>query len=189
MNLIFKILRLLLSIQSLLNENPIINEPGFEKETGSKAKNYADVVNYFNIKTSTIKMIENPPHGFDVFKDVMTNHFIKNIDYYRNYIEQNKQLQGTNISSHIYSMNTIIDIEYLKTRIDDLYSTYNNATGASNVDIVNIPKKKGVRKAPNDLAKIYDIGYTMISENDGKMYKVVEVSGPKRTMKRWIINK
>ena len=100
----------LLSIQSLLNENPISNEPGFEKETGTKAKNYANVVNYFNIKTATIKMIENPPHGFEVFKDIMTNHFIKNIDYYRNYIEQNKQLQGSNMNSSIYSMNTIIDI-------------------------------------------------------------------------------
>ena len=31
----------LLSIQSLLNENPIQNEPGFENEVGTKSKNYS----------------------------------------------------------------------------------------------------------------------------------------------------
>ena len=50
-----------------------------------------------------------------------------------------------------------------------------------------VPKK--TRKCPNDPAKLYDIGFTKVSENDGKTYKVVEVSGLKRTMKRWVINK
>ena len=183
----------LLSIQSLLNENPIVNEPGFEKETGTKAKNYSSVVNYFNIKTSTIKMLDNPPYGFDVFKDIMIKHFIKNIDYYRNYLHENKDKHSSNIHSNIYSMNTIMDIHYLKDRIEEMYSKYkelsgNNETSGNNEPSVNETtntKKKYVRKAPNDLAKIYDIGYTMVSENDGKIWKVVEVVGPKRTMRRW----
>ena len=184
---------ILLSIQSLLNENPIVNEPGFEKETGTKAKNYSSVVNYFNIKTSTIKMLDNPPYGFDVFKDIMIKHFIKNIDYYRNYLHENKDKHSSNIHSNIYSMNTIMDIHYLKDRIEEMYSKYkelsgNNETSGNNEPSVNETtntKKKYVRKAPNDLAKIYDIGYTMVSENDGKIWKVVEAVGPKRTMRRW----
>ena len=188
----------LLSIQSLLNENPIVNEPGFEKETGTKAKNYSSIINYFNIKTATIKMLENPPHGFDVFKDIMIKHFNKNIDYYRKYISENKDKHNSNIFSTIYSMNTIMDIFRLRNRIDTLYFQYNNTNNEtsdnnetsgnnemSNNNETTNTKKKNVRKAPNDLAKIYDIGYTMVSENDGKIWKVVEVVGPKRTMRRW----
>ena len=178
----------LLSIQSLLNENPIVNEPGFEKETGTKAKNYSSIINYFNIKTATIKMLENPPHGFDVFKDIMIKHFNKNIDYYRKYISENKDKHNSNIFSTIYSMNTIMDIFRLRNRIDTLYFQYNNTNNEtsdnnetsgnnemSNNNETTNTKKKNVRKAPNDLAKIYDIGYTMVSENDGKIWKVVEV--------------
>jgi len=200
----------LLSIQSLLNENPIVNEPGFENETGNRAKNYSSIVNYFNIKTATIKMLENPPHGFDVFKDIMIKHFIKNIDYYRKYISENKDKHNSNIFSTIYSMNTIMDIFHLSNRIDTLYFQYNDTNESTNCESTNsettnntsestnsettnetstIKIKKYVRKAPNDLAKIYDIGYTKVSENDGKIWKVIEVVGPKRTMKRWILNK
>ena len=196
----------LLSIQSLLNENPIVNEPGFENEIGTKAKNYSKIINYFNIKTATIKMLENPPNGFDVFKDIMIKHFIKKIDYYRNYIDENKDKQSTNIFSSIYSMDIIIDINYLSNKIEYLYNENNETnniesiidTSESNSNTNNdnsnksdksITKKKNVRKSPNDLAKLYDIGYTKISENDGKTWKVIEVVGPKRTMKRWILNK
>ena len=186
----------LLSIQSLLNENPIVNEPGFEKEIGTQAKNYSSIVNYFNIKTATIKMLENPPNGFDVFKDIMIKHFIKKIDYYRNYIDENKDKQSTNIFSSIYSMNTIMDMQYLKDHIEELYSKYNeiNEHTPTSVSVSEeetskaSTKKKYVRKSPNDLAKLYDIGYTMVSENDGKTWKVIEAVGPKRTMKRWVLN-
>jgi len=195
----------LLSIQSLLNENPLVNEPGFEKETGTKAINYSNVVSYANIKTAVIKNIEVPPLGFECFKDIMIKHFIKNIDFYRKYIVDNKDKQGSTINSVIYSMNTYCDIDYLETRINFLYDKYNtfneiqplensntkdsSCESAEKKDNPIKEKKKYTRKSPNDLAKNYDIGFTKLSENDGKHYKVVEVSGEKRTMKRWVLQK
>ena len=193
----------LLSIQSLLNENPLMNEPGFEKETGTKAINYSVVVSYANIKTAAIKNIEIPPPGFECFKDIMINHFIKNIDFYRKYVDSNRSIHGSNINSVIYSMNSYCDIDYLESRIKFLYDKYNSkphdvSSIGSNKDNISETtekknntikeKKKYVRKSPNDLAKHYDIGFTKVSENDGKTYKVVEVSGEKRTMKRWVLN-
>jgi ubiquitin-conjugating enzyme E2 Z len=209
----------LLSIQSLLNENPIINEPGFENEIGTKAKNYASIINYFNIKIATIKMLENPPTGFEVFKDIMIKHFIKNIDYYRTYLNENKDNHASNIFSNIYSMNTIMDIQYIKEHIEELYSKYNDATinvttattdtttaivttdtvttattdtnindTINDATINNVTaKKKYVRKSPIEPAKMHDIGYTKVSENDGKIWKVIEVVGPKKTIKRWTL--
>jgi ubiquitin-conjugating enzyme E2 Z len=194
----------LLSIQSLLNENPLVNEPGFENEMGSKAQNYANVVSHANIKTATIKMLETPTHGFEVFKEIMIKHFIEHNDFYKKYIEDNKSKHTSNLHSEIYNMTTFCDIDYLETRIKFLYDKHktnvknqlevndvtNNMVG--DIDVVEDveppkSKKKYVRKSPNDLAKNYDIGFTKVSENDSKTYKVVEVSGEKRTMKRWVL--
>ena len=57
----------------------------------------------------------------------------------------------------------------------------------TNVEPIQPSKKKYVRKCPNELAKNYEIGFTKVSVNDGKTYEVVEVSGEKRTMKRWVL--
>ena len=183
----------LLSIQSLLNENPLQNEPGFDTDTSIKAINYARIVSYFNIKTATLGMIENPPHGFDVFKPIMETHFVKNIDFYRKYLEDNKSINNQQLSSRVYSMSTICEINSIK---DDLERKYQKlivqdtevnteVDTDANAESTN-QKQKYVRKSPNEPAKQYDIGYEKISENDGLKYKVVQVSGPKRTMKRWI---
>ena len=202
---------ILLSIQSLLNDNPLTNEPGFEKESGVKSKNYSSIIAYSNIKTATIKMLETPPAGFEVFKDVMGNHFVKNIDFYNNYIIKNKSIHQTHLNSSIYSMSILCDIDYLNSRIDFLYNKYKEtsstsatatataaatatatatataATAATATATAATIKVKKQRKSPNDVAKNYEIGYTKLSENDNKMYKVVQVSGPKRTMKRWVL--
>ena len=212
----------LLSIQSLLNENPIINEPGFENENGDKAKKYSSIINYYNIKTATLKLLESPPLGFEVFRDIMQKHFVKNIDFYNKFITDNKQFHNTHVSSAIYNMDTNINIDLLEETIKTLYSKYNNqietpisssnnsqledstgatttgatttgatTTGAAHAGTAHTVehiKKKTIRKSPNEPSKNYDIGYTKLSENDGKMYKVIEVSGPKRTMKKWVLS-
>ena len=202
---------ILLSIQSLLNENPLVNEPGFENETGAKAQNYNKVIRYANINTSSIKMLETPPYGFDVFKDIMSKHFVKNIEFYKKYINDNKVNQASNLASAIYNMNIICNIDYLEKRIKFLYNQYKISDEDKHIDSKESvkesskesvkesdsdskskqlnSKKKYARKSPNDLAKNYDIGFSKVSENDGKHYKVVEVSGEKRTMKRWVLQK
>ena len=47
----------LLSLQSILHEKPIQNEPGYENEDGEKSKNYNNFIAYHNIKRATINMI------------------------------------------------------------------------------------------------------------------------------------
>ena len=51
------------------------------------------------------------------------------------------------------------------------------------VEINIVPKKKKyTRKSPNQLAKTYEIGFKMISENDGNQW---EVQVTKTGQKRW----
>ena len=188
----------LLSIQSLLNEFPLQNEPGFENETGKKSVDYTTVIEYSNVKTATIKNLETPPEGFGVFKETMIEHFIKNIDFYRNYIHKNKKKNNSSLTSTIYSMNIQCNLDFINERIKFNYEKYTNELQATNDELktVNtnqekdkktIEKKK--RKCPNIMAKMYDVGVIKLSENDNKHYKVIQINGPKRTMKRWVLNK
>ena len=194
----------LLSIQSLLNENPLQNEPGFETETGKKSIDYTNVIEYSNIKSATIKNLESPPEGFAVFKPTMIEHFIKNIDFYRKYTLKNKKKNNASLTSSIYSMKTQCNLDFINERIEFHYEKYTkelqsnpkndipkyvNSEQEKEKDEKPTEKKKKKRKCPNIMAKMYDVGVIKLSENDNKHYKVIQINGPKRTMKRWVLNK
>ena len=49
--------------------------------------------------------------------------------------------------------------------------------------------KKRERKVPNKVASKFQIGHQSISENDGKMYKVVEYKSGNNIKKRWVLAK
>ena len=185
----------LLSIQSLLNSNPIQNEPGFENEIGVLAKNYSKILGYYNIKSAVIKMIHKPPIGFECFSEIMKNHYLNNKDYFRKYICDNMKNDNIVIKSSVYSMTSKLEIKALENKLIKLDNLFreetlvqeSSAKPENNDSPIETIKNK--RKCPNEPAKLYDIGYTKVSENNGKTYKVVEVSGLKRTMKRWVIVK
>ena len=158
----------LLSIQSLLNENPIHNEPGWENINDSRCHDYNKVLSYSNIKIAVLNMLENPPLGFDVFKDIMLEHLEKNKNYFLEFLEKNSKIP-TILKCSIYSLNIKTNISQLKDR----FKFYN---------IKNEIKKKPIRNAPNKKSSDYDVGYEMISENDGNMYVV---SLTKTNKKRW----
>lgn len=50
-------------------------------------------------------------------------------------------------------------------------------------------KKKGERKAPKQSASLYEVGYELKSENDGKMYVVKSVGKEGKEFKRWVLKK
>ena len=199
----------LLSIQTLLNENPLQNEPGFENETGHRSKKYNKILEYFNIKGATLKMINETPNTYDYFLPIMEKHFVKNIEFYRKYIDRNLKDENTTVHSPIYNLHSILKIKKLSSNIENLYfdlkkkleitepdepksfkiPASNNSKSENETKQIIIKKKEKVRKCPSEPAKLYDIGTIKFSENDNRNYKVVVVSGPKRTMKRWVLSK
>ena len=52
---------ILIDLQSLMNNNPIQNEPGYESETGAAAKVYRNLVGYYNLVVAQFQMIEQTP--------------------------------------------------------------------------------------------------------------------------------
>tara|TARA_Y100001970_G_C14052688_1_gene759815 strand:+ start:363 stop:1073 length:711 start_codon:yes stop_codon:yes gene_type:complete len=76
---IMDITTVLITIQSLLDNNPLHHEPGQEKNTGKQNELYNEIIRYESINTLLIKNFIDPPYGFDIFHNEMIEE-IKNID-------------------------------------------------------------------------------------------------------------
>ena len=80
----------LLSIQSLMNENPIHNEPGWENIKDSRSDSYNNIIRYANVAIATIGMMETPVPRFEGFLPVMLINLIKNRKYFDDYLHKHK---------------------------------------------------------------------------------------------------
>jgi ubiquitin-protein ligase len=112
----------LLTIQSLLDNNPLVNEPGYEKIVTEKNilyDNYNKTIRYNTINSLILDRINTEFIDFDIFKNTMIEHFKKNNLYISNIIEINKNIKET-IKIGIYHINIFIDYEYLKNKYDIL---------------------------------------------------------------------
>ena len=117
--------QILLSIQSLLNENPLQNEPGFELEIGEKSINYKKLINYYNVLYATLHKLDEIPVGFEYFKNIIEEKFKENIDFYDDFIEKNKEFDNKIIKSTIYSMTGKIDLSKISSKLLELKQRFN----------------------------------------------------------------
>lgn len=188
---------ILFSIQSLLNENPLQNEPGYETCIDEKSKAYRDIVEYYNIKVAVIQMLNSTPNGFEGFTKVMRQYYLKNFDFYNNYVMENinnkTKVRCSTYSLMLYPEYPMLhqDLTNLKTFILNELS-HEVAIEAIAQEEKEPPKEKTPsvespkkRKCPSEPAKDHEEGFIMKSEHDDRMYRVkVTKSG----FKRWVIN-
>jgi len=113
---------LLISIQGLLDDNPIQNEPGFERElkSGSRASPYNQLLEYQNINTAVLGMINNIPPLFKEFETEMLEEFKINYNYFDKYVKENIHKNNTVITTGIYSLTSTLEIIKLESKIKDL---------------------------------------------------------------------
>jgi ubiquitin-protein ligase len=112
----------LLTIQSLLDNNPLANEPGYEKIVSDKNilyENYNKIILYNTINSLIFDRINTEFIDFDIFKNTMIEYFKKNNLYINDTIEINKNIKE-NIKIGIYRIDISIDYEYLKIKYDKL---------------------------------------------------------------------
>ena len=113
----------LLTIQSLLDNNPLANEPGYEKIVSDKNilyenilyENYNKIIRYNTINSLIFDRINTEFIDFDIFKNTMIEYFNKNKEKIIHTIEINKNIRET-IKIGIYCINILIDYEYLKNK-------------------------------------------------------------------------
>ena len=112
----------LLSIQSLLDNEPLLNEPGFSKSNKhqlSLINNYNDVIFFENVYSLLIKNYKDIPENFLVFKDIIIKDLnINYINIYNNILKY-KNIKNKRITISFYEIN--FDINY-----EELLNIYKN---------------------------------------------------------------
>jgi len=114
---------ILLSIQSLLCNNPLHNEPGFENEKGKRNDLYNTIVEYDTYNHLISK------NGFEIhplfqsFTPIINEHLQKNKDKIMNQLERlsKKYPKRIKVSINIYSIMMIIDYRNLENEIAGKY--------------------------------------------------------------------
>tara|TARA_Y100000768_G_scaffold383372_1_gene365386 strand:- start:6395 stop:7111 length:717 start_codon:yes stop_codon:yes gene_type:complete len=77
---IMDISSVLLSIQSLLDNNPLDNEPGYAGKKSKIHADYSNCVQYEKFRTLINKNIFDIPEPFTCFEGIIKEHYIKNKD-------------------------------------------------------------------------------------------------------------
>ncbi len=110
---------ILLTLCSLLNENPLQNEPGINSNSPDCII-YKKSIEYRNISFSVCDMINTTkqkiPNDFTIFYPFMKENFLKNYDKLLEIVESKKDISETYILQ-IYSMKTTVDYVRLKDKL------------------------------------------------------------------------
>ena len=114
---IYDISSIFITIQSLLDNNPLENEPGFSgKKTDNHIK-YKECVSYENFRTLIIKNIFDIPPQFMCFRDIIVQHYKDKRDHIisglNKYIYESKFNEST-IYIPIYRINLKLTYNLLK---------------------------------------------------------------------------
>ena len=109
---------LILDIQSILDDNPLINEPGYEKKSDSLEHNkYKRIIQYYNYRDFVGKSIECILNSSEIIKD--HNRYI---EYFTDFIKE----YYNNNSNHIKQQLDKLRVLYpVKTNISTAYQSTN----------------------------------------------------------------
>ena len=110
---VMDITTILLTIQSLLDKNPLHHEPGQEKNETLMNKLYNQVIEYDTINTLILKNYINPPTGFHIFLEDMKNEFKKYNKNIQNLLDQKKNEKKIKITVSFYRINVLINYQLL----------------------------------------------------------------------------
>ena len=129
----------LLTIQSLLVKDPLTNEPGFEHRKPHTERRHADyetMVTFENYKIAILKMLHEPPKGFEAFLPIMHQCFITNAaKIHKNLIALHKKEPSvlsmrsgvySNFESMIDYTTCIVQFELLKHQMMPLGGQHKN---------------------------------------------------------------
>jgi ubiquitin-protein ligase len=157
----------LLSIQSLLHEYPIQNEPGWEKCVDERSKKYNEVVEYGNVTVATIGQIEKLPRSCESFRSIMIQKLGENQSYFKDYLKKNMKNGPKKIITNIYGMQIAdTDFECYYGKLLSILETNKILTIEEEPVIMNKQ-----RKTPSEPAKDFEEGTLKIG-GDGRQYIV-----------------
>jgi ubiquitin-protein ligase len=113
----------LLTLCSLLNDSPLVNEPGHTNKSKDFIP-YQKSIEFSNINFAICDIINLSkkiiPSYFEIFYSFMKENFIKNYDKILEFIEKKEKTEYNSIEYvQIYNMKTLIDYTCLKHKLID----------------------------------------------------------------------
>lgn len=171
---------IMISLHSLLHQNPLHNEPGFENDYSNRNKIYNCLVTHENYRFCLCKLLESPPHGFENFRSIMKTIFLKNYKSINSRLNQleNETYNNKRVYSQIYNLEVKCNYADIKNSLEEVYSTFIGIQEDKIIPV--IPKRK--KFVPNQKANFFDVGFRCLSENNN-CYYVVSLN--KRNHKYW----
>uniref|UniRef100_A0A6C0JC05 Ubiquitin-conjugating enzyme E2 Z n=1 Tax=viral metagenome TaxID=1070528 RepID=A0A6C0JC05_9ZZZZ len=122
---------ILLTICSILTENPLLHEPGVSK-SHIDVESYNQIINFMNIKIATIEVLASTSlikKGFKDLLDIARDNFLENYNKKLEIFEKAKQkycqytdsleYEPTYIVTNLYTMQVKIDYNKLKKLLED----------------------------------------------------------------------
>jgi len=111
----------LLAICSILNNEPLLNEPGISK-THKDFEKYNTIITYKNYEVSILQMINCAmiKETFSVFSEIMKSHYLEN---YQKNIKRLQELAALypkkeQIQTSVYNMNVMVDYKKLLVKFE-----------------------------------------------------------------------
>jgi len=116
----------LLSIQSLLDANPLHNEPGFENENSKRNDIYNEIVQYDTFRHLIYKNCSDIPTNFKIFESVIGEHLKKNKDDILEKLDTLEKIHSNKdkLSINIYNLSTIRDYNIVKEKLSEMLINY-----------------------------------------------------------------
>eukprot|EP00929_Paragymnodinium_shiwhaense_P056987 TRINITY_DN28519_c0_g1_i1.p1 TRINITY_DN28519_c0_g1~~TRINITY_DN28519_c0_g1_i1.p1 ORF type:complete len:304 (+),score=52.75 TRINITY_DN28519_c0_g1_i1:106-1017(+) len=144
----------LVSIQSLLNEHPIQNEPGHESEVGQNDRLYSEIIAYENIAVAVVRMLRKTPEQFASFRPHMRQVFLKNYDAYVEKLENYARLEGSSTRSPIWSFPVKYQPKAILKELEELRILLQAEESSSSSGATPLPNDSAVQS--NDVAASAD---------------------------------
>tara|TARA_R110002074_G_scaffold402251_1_gene605729 strand:- start:2978 stop:3649 length:672 start_codon:yes stop_codon:yes gene_type:complete len=118
---IMDISTILLSIQSLLDENPLRHEPGYDTIKGVLNETYNNIIDYNSIDSLIIDQYNNLPTDYLIFKDRLKEHIIENKNDIEKKIKNNIDINQKYVSN-IYRIHLIANYNLLYDKYNKFIS-------------------------------------------------------------------
>ncbi|XP_025081138.1 ubiquitin-conjugating enzyme E2 Z-like [Pomacea canaliculata] len=111
----------LISIQSVLNEKPYHNEPGFERERnpGDVAR-YNEIIRHETLRVAVCDMLEHKCPCPEALYEVMQKSFSTYFDYYASICRSNQNLNGQTMQDPFGERRGTFDYQSVLTRLEAL---------------------------------------------------------------------